>query len=210
LQPRSMVIGQITEPFFIEPTGHVNTFAISFYPFGFANFVDLPISSLANTETPIAVLFGEKAAAELEQRIINADGTETRIKIIEQFLLTMLDKESTIDVIVKETIDALLSSNGGVKINSVLADEPAKRRQLERKFRKQIGISPKQLGKVIRLQAALKLILADGGQKLTDIAYQSDYYDQSHFVKDFKEFTGVNPKGFLEDKSLALSSLFYK
>ena len=48
------------------------------------------------------------------------------------------------------------------------------------------------------------------GEDLTQIAHQNSYYDQSHFIKDFKEFTGVSPKEFVGNESMALSSLFYK
>ena len=75
---------------------------------------------------------------------------------------------------------------------------------------KQIGISPKQLGKVIRLQTALKMLLNHKTETLTQIAYENEYYDQAHFIKDFKEFTGTNPKEFLENRQNVLSSLFYK
>ncbi len=209
LQPRAMVLGQTIEPFYIEPTGYVNTFAVRFYPYGFANFVTTPIKNLANKETPIELLFGEKPAKELEQKIIQATDTKERIEIIENFLLDKLNDKATIDNIVKTTIDTLLSTKGSTPISTILKDL-SKRRQLERKFLKQIGISPKQLGKVIRLQAALKLLLNQKTENLTKIAYESEYYDQSHFIKDFKEFTGTNPKGFLEDGKMTLSSLFYK
>ena len=74
---------------------------------------------------------------------------------------------------------------------------------------KQIGISPKQLGKVVRLQTALKLLLNQKTGTFTEIAYESEYYDQNHFIKDFKEFTGIRPKEFLADEQMILSSLFY-
>jgi transcriptional regulator GlxA family with amidase domain len=82
-------------------------------------------------------------------------------------------------------------------------------RQIERKFADQIGISPKQLGEIIRLQAALKTMLEQTRGSLSNIAYTSDYYGQSHFAKDFKEFTGRTPGEFFEDEEMALSSLFY-
>jgi AraC-like DNA-binding protein len=94
-------------------------------------------------------------------------------------------------------------------INTILKEDLSKRRQPERKFLKQIGLSPKQLGKVIRLQTALKLLLNRKTGTFTQIAYESEYYDQNHFIKDFKEFTGTTPKDFLADDTLALSSLFY-
>ncbi len=54
-----MVLGQTIEPFYIEPTGFVNTFAVRFYPYGFANFVTTSIKTLVNKETTIKLLFGE-------------------------------------------------------------------------------------------------------------------------------------------------------
>ncbi|MDO5978678.1 AraC family transcriptional regulator [Flavivirga spongiicola] len=210
LQPRAMVLGQTIEPFYIEPTGYVNTFAIRFYPYGFANFVAEPIKNLANKETPLELLFEEKIAKELEQKIILAKDVKQRIEIIEKFLLERLNDKSTVENIVKTTVNVLLSTNGNAPIKTILKDDLTKRRQLERKFAKQIGVSPKQLGKLIRLQTALKMLLNKEAESLTNIAYESEYYDQAHFIKDFKEFTGTNPKEFLENENMTLSTLFYK
>lgn len=210
IQPREMVLGQITGPFFIEPTGYVNSFAVRFYPYGFSNFVETPIIELANKETPLQQLFGEETANELTQKIIQSTDTQSRIKIIESFLLARLNDKTIIDTIVKTTVDTLLLTKGSASISTVLKNDLSKRRQLERNFTKKVGISPKQLGKVIRLQTALKLILNRQSENLTTIAYESEYYDQAHFIKDFKEFTGITPTDFLADNQMVLSSLFYR
>ncbi|PMJ99494.1 helix-turn-helix domain-containing protein [Vibrio sp. 10N.261.55.A7] len=209
IQPRAMVLGHTTDPFYIEPTGSVNTFAIRFYPYGFAHFVHAPIKALANTETPLVELFEEKEVRKLEQDIIHAADAQQRIEIIESFLLSKLNEKATLDSVVKSTIETLFETKGSTSISKILNDDLSKRRQLERKFVKQIGVSPKQLGKLIRLQSALKVMLNED-ESLTDVAYQNDYYDQSHFIKDFKEFTGVSPKEFLGNENMALSSIFYK
>ncbi len=209
MQPRAMVLGHTIAPFYIEPTGYVDTFAIRFYPYGFANFVTVPIKALANTETPLAQLFEEKTTKKLEQEIIHAADTKQRIKIIESFLLNKLNEQTTVDNIVKTTIDTLFATKGSTSISKILKEDLSHRRQLERMFVKQIGVSPKQLGKVIRLQNALKAMLNEE-ESLTHIAYQNDYYDQSHFIKDFKEFTGISPKEFLGNEKMTLSSIFYK
>lgn len=210
VQPRAIVVGQITEPFIIEPTGYVHCFAARFYPYGFANLVDMPVKDLANKETPIAGLFGEAPATVLEQQIIAATDNEERIKILEAFFLERFQHKSMIDSIVTNTIDALLAAKGSTPINTLLKNDPARRRQLERKFHKQVGLSPKQLGKIIRIQAALKLLLSRQNESLTHIAYESEYFDQAHFIRDFKDFTGINPKDFLDNNNLALTSLFSK
>jgi YesN/AraC family two-component response regulator len=210
IQPRSMVLGQIIDPFYIEPTGYVNTFAIRFYPYGFANFVSVPIKTLAKTETPIEVLFGEETAQQLEQDIVQASDTQQRIEVIERFLKNKLNEKMTVDNIVRSTVDSLLSTNGSTSISDILKGDLSKRRQLERMFAKQVGVSPKQLGKLIRLQSALKMLLNEEDENLTNIAYNNEYYDQAHFIKDFKEFTGVSPKEFLGNENMLLSSVFYK
>jgi transcriptional regulator GlxA family with amidase domain len=204
-----MVLGQISEPYFIQPTGDVNSFAVSFYPYGFANFVSVPINQLSNKETPLEELFGEETSRQLSNKIINADNTSRRIQIMEDFLLERMKRKATIDHIVKSTVDALFSTKGSLSINSILKENLSKRRQLERKFIKQIGISPKQLGKVIRLQAVLKMMPDQQSGHLTNVAYEREYHDQAHFIKDFKEFTGASPKHFLFDSSMALSSVLY-
>jgi hypothetical protein len=209
IHPDSMVMGQRTKSYFIEPLGDVNSFAICFYPYGFANFVGTPLEKLVDIETPIESLFGEIPAKVLEQKIVQATSTQERIEVIEMFLLDKLNQNATIEDLVKTTVDSLLATNGSSPINQILKDQLSKRRQLERNFKKQIGISPKQLGRVLRLQAALKMLLSDK-KSLTNIAYETEYFDQAHFIKDFKEFIGTTPKEFLGNENMALSTLFYQ
>lgn len=210
LNPSAMVMGQRTKSYYILPVGNVDTIAICFYPHGFANFVNTPLEKMVDKEIPIAELFGPTVAHELEQQIIHAIDTQQRIKIIETFLLKKLNEKTTISNIVKSTVDTLLKTNGGTSINVILKDDLSKRRQLERHFKKQIGISPKQLSKVIRLQATLQMLLRQKSERLTDIAYENEYFDQNHFIKDFKEFVGITPKEFLGNENMTLSALFYK
>ena len=209
IQPRTMVFGQITKPYYVQPTGYVNTFAVRFYPYGFANIISRPIQELADKETPLADLFEAQLISALEQKIVGAASTQERIRAVEDFLLARLQDQAVIDNIVKSTVDALFQTKGSAPINTILKEEPSKRRSLERKFLKQVGISPKQLGRIIRLQAALKSMISNQGDTLTQVAYESDYYDQAHFIKDFKAFTGTNPKDYLEDSQMILSSLIY-
>lgn len=210
LHPNAMVMGQRTKSFDILPTGNVDTFAICFYPMGFANFTTAPLENLVDRETSLSELFGQKEAEALELQMFQAVETKQRIDIIEAFLLKMLIKNNTVSNIVKSTVNVLLTSNGTTPINDILIDNISKRRQLERHFRKQIGISPKQLSKAIRLQAALNLLLNKKSETLTNIAYEIDYFDQNHFIKDFKELVGFTPKEFLNNENMELSALFYK
>jgi AraC-like DNA-binding protein len=210
LQPRAMVLGQITRQFYIKPTGAVDSFAVRFYPYGFASFARVDINTLSNTETPLSALFGEEASRLLVQRIVRANNTKARIGIVESFLIDRMGEKETIDTIVHEAIEAMLETKSTGAIQNILKENASSRRRLEREFRQKIGVSPKQLSKVIRLQAALKMVLNRQSQSLTKIAYESKYYDQAHFIRDFKEFTGTTPRKFLGAEGMSLSSAIYK
>lgn len=210
IQSNAMVMGQRTKSFDILPIGNVDTFAICFYPLGFANFVKTPLDKLVDKEAPISDLFGKSVACELEKQITQAKDTQKRIDIIETFFLKRINEKNTVSNIVKSTVDALFTANGTIPIHVLLKDTLSKRRQIERHFRKQIGISPKQLSRAIRLQTTLNILLNKKSQTLTDIAYESDYFDQNHFIKDFKELVGILPKEILGSENMALSALFYK
>lgn len=209
IQPRSMVLGQITEPFYIEPIGIVDVFAIRFFPGGFIPFTTLSIKDLENKETKLEAVFEKNVATDLERKITHAANTEERIQHAQAFLLNQLRDSEIIDNILKSTVDLIFSSKGRISIHELLKNDPSKRRQLERKFSKSVGLGPKQLARIIRFQTALKMLLNNEIENLTNLAYENEYYDQAHFIKDFREFTGINPNKFFKDKELNLSTELY-
>ncbi|MEO1588938.1 MAG: helix-turn-helix transcriptional regulator [Bacteroidota bacterium] len=208
LQPRCFLIGQLTRPYVVEPEGDTGTFVIRFHPNGFLPFATIPIKEMENQPISLERLYGEEGK-ELERKILAASSTTERIAIAEQFLLKRLTDARTIDEIVQSTVDTILSANGQISVNELSEKNQVNRRQLVRKFSTTIGLSPKQLSKTMRLQAALKALLTQEKAKLTELAYDNEYYDQSHFIKDFKEFTGLSPKEFYGD-DLKMSLIFEK
>ena len=207
LQPRCFVFGQLTQPLEIEPTGETGIFSVRFHPEGFMPFITIPLKEMDNKAISLEKLFG-KEGREIEQEILGTKTTSGKIKHIETFLMKRLADTVTIDRIVKSTVEVILTANGQLSIDELSKKTSINRRQLERKFSSAIGLSPKQLSKTIRLQATLKMLLSNQFTNLTELAYQNEYYDQAHFIKDFKEFTGVTPKEFYSD-NLKMSSLFY-
>jgi len=208
VQPSSFILGQINQPMWVEPTGTVESFAVRFHPGSFSYFTSVAMNDLADKDTPLKTLFEEKKVMEIEQAIIRAKDTNERILHIENFLFSLLKENINIPDLVESTIDKILQTKGAVSIKETLRKDPGKRRSLERKFTKLVGTSPKQLCKAIRFQNALKAIL-NKDKALTDIGYENDYFDQAHFIKDFKDFTGVSPKQFYTNKNLTLSALLY-
>lgn len=207
IQPKCFVIGQLTRPLEIEATGKTGIFSVRFHPNGFLPFTTIPIKEMENTAVSLEKLFGQNGQ-EIEQQVLTTSSTAEKIKLIETFLLNQLTNNETIDCIVKSTVETILTANGQLTVDELSKQTNINRRQLERKFSSAIGLSPKQLSKTIRLQATLKMLLNKKFTSLTALAYENEYYDQAHFIKDFKELTGFTPKEFYGN-NLKMSSLFY-
>nr|WP_315028443.1 helix-turn-helix domain-containing protein [uncultured Chryseobacterium sp.] len=207
IQPRSCVFGQLTQPLKIEPTGITGIFSVRFHHDGFIPFTTIPIKEMDDKAVSLEKLFGTDGI-NFEKNVLLASTIPEKISVVETFLLGRLNAE-TIDRMVKTTIDLLLDVNGQIPVNKISEQTKINRRQLERKFSSSIGLSPKQLSKIIRLQKVIKLLLSKEYTSLTALAHESEFYDQAHFIKDFKEFTGFTPKEFYGDH-LQMSFLFYR
>jgi AraC-like DNA-binding protein len=206
MQPIAFVFGQITAPLEIEPTGKTGIMAARFHPDGFIPFTATPLREMENRAVPLEELFGNDGKL-LTASILQSPSTEEKIRLIESWLLKRLQSVETTDRLARESIDALFQSKGQVSVDELAEQLQVNRRMLERRFSSVIGMSPKQLSKIIRLQATLKLMGQKQFTSLTSLAYETGYYDQAHFIKDFKEFTGVSPKDFYAG-NLKMSSLF--
>jgi AraC-like DNA-binding protein len=206
IQPRSFVFGQISSYIEIAPTGISGIVSARFLPDGLTPFIEMPVSALENKAVAIHEIFGEKGK-EFEEKIIAASDNAQRIKLIEEFLLSRLADPQTIDAVTKACVEVIFQSQGRLGVVELADKMNLNRRNMERKFTSAIGMSPKQLSRVVRLQATLKMLEQKKFTSLTSLAYENGYYDQAHFIKDFKEFTGMSPKSFFAD-NLKLSALF--
>ncbi len=207
LQPRCFVIGQLTRPLEIEPTGETGIFSVRFHPDGFIPWATRPIKEMENTPLSLDLLFGNEGRM-IEAQMLEATSTAQRIERIEAFLMHTMMETSAIDRMVKSAVDILLTANGQISVQSLSLQTNINRRQLERRFSSAIGLSPKQLAKTIRFINTLRMLLNNPSTSLTTVAYANAYYDQAHFNKDFKALTGLTPGEFYKD-NLKMSAIFY-
>ncbi|MES2774971.1 MAG: helix-turn-helix transcriptional regulator [Bacteroidota bacterium] len=206
IQPKSFVFGQITNYIEIAPTGVSGIVAARFNPDGLMPFLQIPVSDLENKAVSLSVLFGDKGTV-LEESVLAVTDNQERIKLITAFLLSFLSDPQTISNITKACVDVILQSQGQLTVLELADKMNINRRNIERKFTSAVGMSPKQLSRIVRLQAVIKMLDQNKFTSLTSLAYENGYYDQAHFIKDFKEFTGVSPKLFFSG-NLKFATLF--
>ncbi len=206
IQPKCFVYGQITNYLEIEPTGVTGIVAARFNPDGLSPFILIPVSELENKAVELKNIFGENGI-QLEKEVLFAKDNAERIKLIESFLLGFLSDPKIVHTITKTCVEAILQSQGQLSVIDLADKMNVNRRNLERKFTSAIGMSPKQLSRVVRLQAAIKMMEENSFSNLTSLAYENGYYDQAHFIKDFKEFTGISPRQFFTG-NMKLAALF--
>lgn len=206
--PHCFLIGQLTKPYVVEPLGETGSFIVRFHPHGFLPFTSFSLKAMENTALPIEHIFGEQGHV-LGQNILKASSHSERIQLAESFLRSRLREQKQTDEVIQSTIDSIQKTKGQFSVSQFAEQHNINRRLLLKRFSSLVGLSPKQLSKTVRVQSTLKTLLTTEVTSLTSIAYENEYYDQAHFIKDFKEFTGLTPKKYLLD-DLKMSQIFDK
>ena len=169
-------------------------FGTYLYPFAIPRLFGFPASDFTNISPDLASVFGIEGAI-LDEQICTAESNESRIKVISEFLTRKLNSTSRELPAIYRSIHTVHASNGKLAVDSLAAEHNISRRQFERRFKDLAGLSPKLYSRVVRFQAATQFKLT-GTRDLTEIAYACGYYDQSHFINDFREFSGYTPKEY--------------
>src|SRR5690606_37694197 len=131
----------------------------------------------------------------LEERMCTANDNEARVGIITKFLESKLDANERDLPSVHNAVRSIMDAGGQISVERLAERSGLSIRQFERKFKEVAGLTPKLYAKVIRFQAAAAHKPL-GTRNLTDIAYDCGYYDQSHFINDFRRFSGYSPKEY--------------
>lgn len=198
IQPRSFIHGQITEYIEVEPTGSVKIFSARFQPGGLQRFIDFEVGELTGITKSVAEIWGDAGNA-LEKAIMATESDTGKIEVLERFL-TERSKQSKIhDAYAEYCVNELVGSNGAASVDDIAENLHIGRRQLERKFVAAVGLPPKMLARILRFQHTLHLIENREFVSFTQVAYDGGFYDQAHFIKDFRQFTGLNPKKYFSE-----------
>lgn len=174
-------------------------FGVYIYPFAIPRLFSLPASEVSNEMPDLKTLLGS-AGDILEEKIITASCHSERINILSSFFERQLSKTKEISSNIPEAISLMLYNKGVIDIPALAEHCCLSIRQFERKFKEYSGFSPKLYSRITRFQSAAEQY-GTTEKTLTEIAYQCGYYDQSHFINDFKEFSGCNPSAYFSGKT---------
>lgn len=189
-QPLHFVVGQMQAPVEIKPTGSVKGLGIRFHPAGARKILGIPMQELSGRMVPLEAL--QHDLVDAVRSACGAGETRERLRIIEAALLKRAAQGSDADPAVWGALKRLLETDGCVMIEELTAQAGVSRRQLERKFQDWVGLTPKVLGRILRFQRVFKA-LESGAANWAEVAADCGYYDQSHLIRDFRQFAGECP-----------------
>jgi AraC-like DNA-binding protein len=179
--------------------GHAVLLAM-FTPVGAYTFVRSPLHELAGFTVSLEELLGSpEELRQLTEQLNAAIDNRRRIALVENFLLARLSV-SGIDPLISAAVAWLEQRTTGQRIDDLTRYIGLSQSALERRFRRVVGVSPKKYASLMRLRRAVRLQAS--GVDLTTVAHSVGYFDQSHFIKDFRRATGSAPSFFFGHNSM--------
>jgi len=175
-------------------TSSFGIFGAYLYPFAIPRLFSFPAYDFTDITPDLESVFG-RDGRRLDEQVSSAVSNQDRVAIVSRFLQAKLDATDRELPFVHRAVHTILDSNGSLSVTGLAKGHSLSTRQFERRFKELAGLSPKLYSRVVRFQSATQHKLA-GGRDLTEIAYECGYFDQSHFINDFRQFSGYTPKEY--------------
>jgi len=174
--------------------GSFGIFGAYLYPYTLQYLFGAPASSISNGLVSMDSLMGHEGRL-LEERIMLASTNAMRAKLLGEFILKRIRCAAPRLYGMHHAVAHVVHSNGVDSVKQLAETYCLSARQFERKFKELSGFTPKMYSRIVRFQRATQFYGKDF-RALSDIAYDCGYYDQSHFISDFKEFSGYHPSAY--------------
>ncbi|WP_257657836.1 helix-turn-helix domain-containing protein [Parapedobacter lycopersici] len=191
LHRRSIVTFRMSKPMDVQMRKGSGCLAICFFPGMAYRFMSLPMHLLTDTTTAAEEIW-KGLAVELEDKLAHAADNRARVMIVQQYLSGLLAK-SRQDPQVACCLQRVQLSDGRLTVGKLTGITGMSQRQLSRKFQQAVGLSPNAYLRVNRFIRSLQHLKRYPLHSLTEIAYESGYYDQAHFIRDYKDYAGYTP-----------------
>lgn len=206
MQSPNLLAGQLKTFFYLQNTGYTGSIAIKLKPAALTQLFGFSMDHYLDKIVDLDALSNPKLI-QLKEKIndcvnLGCNREEQYVRrLLDEYFTTLIQGASENPL--KAPLDLIFSSNGLVTVAEMVAVAGVGERQLERLFKKYIGLSPKYYVRIIRFNYIFQLIKSKNNS-WAEIVYQSGYYDQSHFIHNFKAFTGEDPSAyFFEQENMA-------
>lgn len=199
LQPCCFFVGQITGPMLISPTGPVDLVGIRFHPGGTKAFFRFDLDQTTNEVVDLRDSH-EEFPSEWLDRLGNLTSIEDRIFLLKSLLCSRLP-EVRQDMTTLRLARQIVRQHGMISIDELSRAAGISSRQLERRFRREVGLGPKMLGRILRFQHVFRALEQDDSAWAT-LAVECGYYDQAHLIRDFRQFADQTPAALFAHRSV--------
>jgi AraC-like DNA-binding protein len=195
--PQVELWGQITQPLHIKSLGKHTMLGIRFFTHSAAYFLNEEVWEFNDQVSDLKDLLGPSVRT-LHSRLMDIPDLHKRIELIENFLverLSVKERKTHKIAILGQIVKEMQNNHFPQNIGAIASRHYITPRYIQKLFMQYIGITPKLYNKINRFQLSLKHIVKNE-ESLTSIAYDCGYFDQSHFIRDFKSFTGITPSAY--------------
>ena len=184
----------------LKITGNLKLFSVSFKPLGAWMFFDLPMNELFDCIIPVRYLLKENID-NLENELFEAVEFQDKVRLVEAFLIALLKKKTNHyeEKRMIESIGLINQKRGIVGVDTLASCACLSRKQFERTFQECIGTTPKQFMRVVRFQNTLHFRSKNSLLRLTDMAYECGFFDQSHMINEFRNLSGLTPTQYFAE-----------
>ena len=171
--------------------------AYFFKPFMMPALFNIPAGKLANNVVDLAEWDAHKTNA-FKMQLAYSKTSGEKLEAIDKLLLHQAQRQQKQCEIIRRSTDTILIDSGTEVLPGILRDLKLNERTFQRIFKKFVGVTPTQYRRICQFEASFEQLKNGQFEKLTDIAYQTGFADQSHFIRSFREYTQITPKDYLK------------
>lgn len=182
--------GQLSHYQDFSISGSLQWIVVVLQPYGAFHCWGVPGTEWKDRFFPAAEQLGT-AIDTISAALLQSASIQDSIRLLDAWITAQQAHRKQPDPVLIQAVQSINASEGRMPVHALLQQLLVNERMLERKFKEAIGISPKQYAGIIRVNASAKKMQRIG--KLTEVAYDGDYFDQAHFIKDFRKYTGITP-----------------
>lgn len=198
MTPQMSVVGpQTYRRAHVHLSGSIHVFNILFQPAGLNRLAGIDMTSLVNADCAASDVLGKSAAA-LSDAVRAAPDFRRRVAAAEGWAAGMLDRCRP-DCAVSQASRLLIADPRAARIDGLARMSGLSARQFQRRFTTQVGMTPKLFARTSRFDRALMAHHNNPERSWTDIIHELGYFDQPHFIRECRTFTGLPPRGLTGD-----------